>query len=178
MGELEARRLDRSIYLWSDDNLSSDFFWSRLSSAERKCIASFRHYGRVGCFKGFDEESFAFNSAAASDLFQRQFDLMGRYLETGIDIYAYVTFTSTRTKDLAGQVRRFIDRLQSVHRNLPLRTVPLEVQVFGPVVARLNNENRAALKNQWQAVEVWQSEVAERFPAELRARPITEVPLV
>jgi hypothetical protein len=45
--------------------------------------------GRVACFKGFDEASFTFNTKAAPELFDRQFDLMERYLHTGIDLYAY-----------------------------------------------------------------------------------------
>jgi hypothetical protein len=157
--------------------LSTDFFWRHLSAAERERIAQFRPYGRVCCFKGFDEESFAFNTAASATLFERQFSLMTRYLSTGIDLYAYVTLTSRSQNDLSGRVEHFMDRLQAVHINLPLRTVPLEVQIFTPVEKRMNAERREALKIQFEVVEIWKQQLKQRFSSELRSLPITEISL-
>ncbi|MEJ7639255.1 MAG: hypothetical protein WKF75_15090 [Singulisphaera sp.] len=82
MRALRARGLEGRVYLWSDDNLSNDYFWRHLSDAECELVSSFRGYGRVGCFKGFDPESFAFNTSAAPELFDRQFELMGRLIGT------------------------------------------------------------------------------------------------
>lgn len=177
MDDLQARGVEDSVYLWSDDNLSSDYFWRYLSDVEQERVAAFAKYGRVGCFKGIDEESFEFNTAAPPALFDRQFELMTRYLSTGIDMYGYVTLTVPGMWDLGGKVRRFLDRLQSIHTNLPLRTVPLLVQVFSPVVARLDEARRASLKHQWYAAEIWQTELSQRFSAKLLDKSITEVPL-
>ncbi|MCW3101515.1 MAG: hypothetical protein JWL77_7133, partial [Chthonomonadaceae bacterium] len=92
---LRRRGLHDRVYLWSDDNLSNDYFWTKLSADQRAQLDQARNYGKVCCFKGFDSTSFAFNTAARPELFDRQFELMRRLVyETNIDLYAYVTFTT------------------------------------------------------------------------------------
>lgn len=177
MDELDSRGLSRKVYLWSDDNLSIDYFWKYLSDAEREKIASYLNYGRVCCFKGFNEDSFSFNTLANHALFDRQFELMKRLLSTGIDLYGYITITSPEQTHISDDMRKFFDRIQSIDENLPLRIVPLEVQEFTPLVERLNEEKRAALKNQWIAVESWQKETEARFNSEQRNLNISDVVL-
>lgn len=177
MRELRDRGLDREVYIWSDDNLSTDYFWRHLSPADVELVASYRNYGRVACFKGFDRESFAFNTKAAADLFDRQFDLLGRFLDLGIDLYCYVTLTTPAAASIDVGVCRFLDRLQQLDGNLPLRVVPLEIRVFTPVKARLNVLTDTALKHQWIAVEVWQRELERRFGESVRTLPICDVSL-
>ena len=58
MSELKTRHLESEVYLWSDDNLSNDYFWRFLSEEERELVSTYRHYGKVCCFKGFNAESF------------------------------------------------------------------------------------------------------------------------
>ena len=71
--EIQSRNLDDTIYLWSDDNLSTDYFWRYLSDDDIELVCNERNYGRVCCFKGFDQESFTFNTLADESLFDRQF---------------------------------------------------------------------------------------------------------
>lgn len=175
--ELRRRSLDRDFYVWSDDNLSTDYFWKYLSSSEQELVATFPNYGRVGCFKGFDRESFTYNTNAEQAAFDRQFELMRRLVRTGMDVYAYVTFTTPGTSDLRTHLSDFVDRLQQIDANLPLRTIPLEVRVFSPVGARLTDIHRQALQNQWLALDAWQYELDRRFASGLRAEPIADVPL-
>lgn len=177
MRSLRERGLEGSVYLWSDDNLSNDYFWQHLGSADIDLIRSFRGYGRVGCFKGFDRESFGFNTAAEQDLFDRQFDLIGRLIGLGLDVYAYVTLTAPTGDGVADRVARFVDQLQGVAPLLPLRVVPLEVQVFTPVRARLSPVRREALAHQQPAVEAWTRELDRRFPSAVRDVPIVDVAL-
>ncbi len=165
------------MYLWSDDNLSNDYFWRHLRSEDIDLIRSFQGYGRVGCFKGFDRESFGFNTAAEPDLFDRQFDLIGRLIGLGLDVYAYVTLTAPSGDGVAGRVARFVDHLQGVAPQLPLRVVPLEVQVFTPVRARLSSVRRESLVHQHRAVEAWTRELERRFPVAVRNLPIVDVAL-
>ena len=136
MRELPKRNLDRKVYLWSDDNLSNDYFWRYLSPEDIKTVKTFRNYGKVCCFKGYDAASFAFNTAAEPELFERQLQLFGRYLSLGIDLYAYATFTSPSDRDVASKMSVFVDRLQEITPNLPLRVVPLEIREFAPVTRR------------------------------------------
>ena len=42
-------------------------------------------------------------------------------------------------------MRCFVDRLQRIDPNLPLRTIPLEVQAFSPVLPRLKRESVSKL---------------------------------
>jgi len=75
-----------------DDNLSNDYFWRFLTPARYRAHCTYPNYGRVGCFKGFNEESFVFNTMAAPSMFDRQFELMGRLVDLGMtfmlcDIY-------------------------------------------------------------------------------------------
>jgi uncharacterized Fe-S cluster-containing radical SAM superfamily protein len=100
MDEINARGLSEKIYLWSDDNLSNDYFWKFLEDSDRQKLSNYANYGRVCCFKGFNAESFTFNTCAKPELFERQFDLMRRLLTTGLDLYAYITLTTPSAQEI------------------------------------------------------------------------------
>lgn len=177
MRELRERGLEEKVYLWSDDNLSNDYFWTFLTDADRDLIAGYKMYGRVCCFKGFNAESFSFNTQAEPALYEGQFELMGRLLALGIDLYAYVTLTSPSDENIACDVSDFVDRLQAVDVNLPLRTIPLEIKVFTPVVNRMDDLKHKAIVNQYAAINAWTCELARRFSNADRARNIVDVPM-
>jgi len=177
MNELSSRGLSENTYLWSDDNLSNDYFWHFLTNKDRELISGYKNYGRVCCFKGFDADSFSFNTGAEPQLFERQFALMRDLVSTGIDLYAYVTITTPSITNLSDRMKLFIDRLQVLDHNLPLRTIPLEIQLFTPVIKRLDETKRHSLKNQWTAVEAWLKELESRFTSRERATNIAEVQL-
>lgn len=175
--EIRSRGLENEIYLWSDDNLSTDYFWSVLSDTDIDLISTAKNYGRVCCFKGFDEKSFSFNTLADGSLFLNQFNLIQRFVELGMDVYAYVTLTSPNTDRTAERVRAFVDRLQSINEKLPLRTVPLQIQLFSPVKSRTTEEHQQALAVQEVAIQAWNMEIEERYSLEERSLPITEISL-
>jgi uncharacterized Fe-S cluster-containing radical SAM superfamily protein len=177
MDALEELGLSDRTFLWSDDNLSNDFFWRFLSDRDIRRVAEYGHYGRVGCFKGFDETSFAFNTAAAPERFFDQFGLFERLARLGLDLYAYVTFTSPSVDGVDDAMARFADRLQGIDELLPLRTIPLEIRPFSPTRARMNDERELAIENQWRAVEAWIRQVEDRFPAAQRQARLTELPI-
>ena len=177
MAELKNRGLKHQVYLWSDDNLSNDYFWRFLSDTDIELIATYANYGRVCCFKGFNAESFAFNTRAEPALFDQQFELMRKLLTLGIDLYAYATFTAPSGVGIADDMRRFVDRLQMLDENLPLRTVPLQIQEFTPVKERLNHATSEALQNQQIAIETWLQELERRYSSEERACNIADIPL-
>jgi hypothetical protein len=178
MRELLARGLDKEVYLWSDDNLSTDYFWRYLTNADREFIRSYPRYGRVCCLKGFDPRSFSFNTNAAPADYEQQFVLLKRLIELGLDLYCYVTFTIDDSANLETKISSFVDRLQSLDENLPLRTIPLKIQVFGPTQTRLTPERNASLMNQCSAVEAWSNELERRYSPSSRAMNISDVPLV
>lgn len=175
MRELTARDLQKSVYLWSDDNLSNDYFWRFLTADDIRLIRSYPNYGKVCCFKGFNAESFSFNTKAEPELFGNQFDLFRRYLELGLDLYAYATFTSPEDDGIEGDMVQFVDRLQGLHPHLPLRVIPLEVRAFSPVQGRIQKEHQRAMEIQWQAIQCWKHELSRRYSPELRNQPIHAV---
>jgi uncharacterized Fe-S cluster-containing radical SAM superfamily protein len=177
MQELQSRNLDKSLYLWSDDNLSTDYFWRFLTNSDIDLIRGYRNYGKVCCFKGFDPTSFAFNTGAAPDLFDRQFELFGRYLGIGIDLYAYVTVTSPTNENIGHAMKIFVDRLQTLHTNLPLRTIPLEIKSFSPMQRRLQTSHEDAIRIQQEAIRFWNEEIQTRFSPTERQLSICEIPL-
>jgi uncharacterized Fe-S cluster-containing radical SAM superfamily protein len=174
--ELDEREV-RDVFVWSDDNLSNDYFWTCLTSSERDYIVGHSRYARAACFKGYDAESFAFTTNAAPELFARQFSLFARLLATGMNLFAYATFTGPDASGMQARMRQFTDQLQDIAENLPLRVVPLHIDVWGPVGPRLNDARRQSLLVQQHAIQAWTSEIAARFsPADI-ARPITQVQL-
>jgi uncharacterized Fe-S cluster-containing radical SAM superfamily protein len=164
-------------YVWSDDNLSNDYFWTHLTPRQRQYIAAHPRYGRVACFKGFDPGSFAFNTRAAPELFDRQFMLFRRLAETGMDIYGYATFTAPTPDGIAPKMSGFVDRLQQISEKLPLRVIPLEIEVWGPVGPRMRGRHDMSLAIQQEAIRAWAAELASRFTVAELALPVTAVPL-
>ena len=177
MGQLKQRGLERQVYLWSDDNLSNDYFWQFLSQKDIGLIREYRNYGKVCCFKGFNAESFAFNTGADEGGLERQFSLFQRYLDLKIDLYAYATFTTPKEDKIQSDMSLFIDRLQSISHYLPLRVIPLEIMVFSPVVSRIKHGHSRAMDLQWQALSFWQEELSKRFSNAELTIPVYDVVL-
>jgi hypothetical protein len=132
-------------------------------------------YSRVCCFKGFDTNSFIFNTSAEPERFDNQFSFMARLLTLGIDLYAYVTFTTPATEGISEAMARFVERLQELDEYLPLRTVPLQILPFTPVTRRLKPATEVALVNQYRVLDAWKAEIERRFTGEIRALPITDI---
>jgi hypothetical protein len=171
---LDRNLLDK-VYLWTDDNLSNDYLWRFLNSAQISELARSANYGRVGCFKGFDASSFTFNTKAAPELFQQQFQLMKRLIDSGFDVYGYATFTSPTDSNLRRLMSNFVDLMQEqVHPLFPLRTVPLRITKFTPTRGRMNSSEERAIEIQMAAAAAWSEELDARFPGDIRSRPITE----
>jgi len=132
-------------------------------------------YARVCCFKAIDELSFSLNTKASPELFEKQFELCKSLLELGIDIYFYITLTSPSTTDFEKAIPVFLDKVQAIHPNLPLRIVPLEIQEFTPVKPRMNETTNDLIVGQYKAMDVWKSELQRRFSSDLLTTPITEI---
>jgi hypothetical protein len=173
--ELARRDLTGKVYLWSDDNLSNDYFWRYLTDDQRAVIRNYRNYGRVACFKGIDRESFAFDTAADPALYDAQFDLFRGFVAFGLDMYAYTTFTTPNMDRARAVLSDFVDRLRRIHPLLPLRTVPLEVSVFTPVQSRIDSRCEAAMANQYTIASYWQEELPRRYSASELSTNICDV---
>jgi len=175
---LERRGLDKEVFLWSDDNLSADYYRRCLTQSQRAYLARYTSYSRVGCFKGYDEKSFSFNTSTSPELFTAQFAVFSGLLNEGLDLYAYVTFTAPPHKGLTASIARFVDRLQTIHPHLPLRTVPLKIEPFTPNMRNLTDEKQEALFFQHEVHHAWTDELACRFALSEREKAICDVPMV
>lgn len=173
----KIEKLDRNdLYIWSDDNLSNYFYWKYLSPYQRDFISSFYNQGRVGCFKGFDDESFSFNTNAKAQYFNNQFDIFSKLLGEKLDLYAYIVLTSISTNELGKRMKVFVDRLQNIHHNLPLRTIPLEIVLYAPSRNRISNlNNYEAIENQHIVHACWLEELDKRFNADERQTQISQI---
>jgi uncharacterized Fe-S cluster-containing radical SAM superfamily protein len=179
MKALDAAGLASSTYLWTDDNLSTTYLFDHLTQNELNTLQAYRNYGRVCCFKGYDARSFAFNTRAAEADFARQFEIMRRLLDLDLDLYGYVTLTSPHDTGVSRAVAEFVDRLQALDPNLPLRVVPLQIRLYTPVNARMADraDRERSLAVQEEAIAAWNNELARRFAPEVRALPISSLPL-
>jgi uncharacterized Fe-S cluster-containing radical SAM superfamily protein len=177
MRALTDAGLDKTTYLWTDDNLSTRYLFDKVERADQELMRRFPNYGRVCCFKGFDANSFSFNTRAEESAFDEQFEIMRRLLEWGLDIYGYVTFTAPNDVGLTDAMPRFVDRLQALDPNLPLRVVPLEIREFTPVGPRMDSVRKLSLEVQRKAIAAWTLELERRFDTSLRALDVARVPL-
>jgi len=175
MEALIDKGMQDKVFLWSDDNLSNEYFWTFLTSKQIDLISGYKMYSRVCCFKGIDEHSFSLNTKAEPEFFNKQFDLIKRFIDLGIDLYAYITLTASTATDFESVVPRLLDKMQIINERLPLRTVPLEIFEFSPVKNRMKDEFHDAMKGQYIANEIWQKELERRFSATERAAAITEI---
>lgn len=181
MEALIERGLEKEIYLWSDDNLSNDYFWKYLDKSQIDLIQNYEMYGRVCCFKGIDEVSFGINTMADGSFFEQQFHLVERLMSLNIDLYFYITLTAPTITNFDSSVPRFLDRIQEINENLPLRIVPLEILEFTPVTSRINgglfkkDKTEDLIIGQYEAMRIWKNELDKRFSQEQRNLPITEI---
>jgi uncharacterized Fe-S cluster-containing radical SAM superfamily protein len=156
MDAIEERGVGSNVYLWSDDNLSSDRLLRRENrQILERMIAHGRGYGKVCCLKGFDEASFAFNTGATELGFREQLRILRGYADTDLDLYLYVTLTSPPRADAADLVRRLVDVLGGIRLDLPSRTVPLFIAEFSVMKPRINSVTAKALAFQWDLMVAW-----------------------
>lgn len=178
MRELENRGLRGSVFVWIDDNLSGRFMRQFLSKSDIAYMANFPNHSRVGCFKGFDEQSFAFNTKSAPSGFHRQFTVMEGLIADGFDMYAYATFTSPDSSGVDSAVSAFVDRLQKIHRNMPLRTIPLEIRPYSAARSRDTGDMNHVLEQQYLAAVAWERELTARFTTAELAIPYEDITIL
>jgi uncharacterized Fe-S cluster-containing radical SAM superfamily protein len=180
MRALDRANLSDTTYLWSDDNLSTDYVFTKLADIDLRMLRSYRNYGRVCCIKGFDAASFAFNTTADPTGYDYQFKILRQYMTLGIDIYGYVTLSGNDLSSVDTGVSNLIDRLCSIHEAFPLRVVPLKIGNYTPTASRNKAGNeRFSLADavQSSAIDRWNLEMERRYSAVDRALNVADVKL-
>jgi uncharacterized Fe-S cluster-containing radical SAM superfamily protein len=162
MDAIQSRNLSQSVYLWSDDNLSSDLMMSAEQRPLLHRIERYAGYGRVCCLKGVDASSFAFTTGASEYEFELQLETLKSYLATSIDLYGYVTLAYPPSSDDRDRICRLMDRLQEMRADFIGRLVPLRIEKFSTMIGRLDDKRNRALRHQDELVEIWVEELASR----------------
>jgi len=176
LNEVERVGLTGQVLVWQETNLSTRLLWEVLDRSDISYMAAFPGHSRVGCFKGFDEVSFAFNTRANPRNFVEQFEIFRNLVGAGFEMYAYATLTGPAGHCSRPRVASFLDRLQRVHPLLPLRTIPLRVVPFAATKARLGGVSMsAALHEQNRAGDYWDEELERRFSRDELQMPYEDV---
>lgn len=103
---LEKLKLS-DVYLWSDDVLTTDYLFTKLSQQQIDYMSNYSKYGKVACFKGIDDESFLFNTCSNVSLFREQLIMAKRYIDIGFDIYFYVVLTVPDITNISSKISYF-----------------------------------------------------------------------
>jgi len=176
MEALIRRKLDNHCYLWLDDNLTTYYAWKYLTDDDFEVMRNFKNFGRVGCFKGFSPESFHENTRAHPEIFKRQIDIMSKWVNSGLDMYGYITLTTSSLDNFEQSLKNFMDEVQDkIHPDFLLRIVPLKIALYTPVEGRIDKKTSDAISNQNVVLSAWNDELAKRYSREDRERPIYSI---
>ena len=175
MESLKEYGINHNVLLWSDDNLSTDFFWRFLTDKQIEFYSTYKNYSKVCCFKGIDENSYLLNTNSKHTSLSSQFQLFNAYLTLGIDLYGYITLTSPSNTDFHITISKLFDKFQSIHENLPLRIIPLKIELYNPVKVRFKHIYQDLLYGQELAMEQWLKQISNRFSSTMTNTPITEI---
>ena len=115
------------------------------------------------------------NTQAEPSHFNKQFGLFERFHQLGLDLYGYITLTAGLDTNFKKVIPQFLDNIQKIHENLPLRIVPLEIFKFKPMMERMTSIEEELLLGQQEAIKVWTDELKIRFDQTLLDAEITEI---
>lgn len=177
MSGLEKYGLAEKIYLWSDDVLTTDFLFTKLSEAQVQYMSKYQRYGKVACFKGIDDESFCYNTCVTVSEHQKQLTMAKKYIDLGFDIYFYVILTMPNMKNINNKISTFIDKLQGIAYYLPLRVVPIKIMKFANNMHRFNAMREVSIFNQFEVLALWKEEIAKRYTSCEIESDISSLPL-
>ncbi len=129
----ELKKLkERQRYLWIDTNLlgkNYDNVAKTLSDLEIP-------FGICGCFKGFDKETFRFNTNAPKDLFDKQFinarTILNNLYNNG-ELFFYVPeiLENINETEIEKKIINFYEQITSkVHELAPLRVTVLKIKSY------------------------------------------------
>ena len=174
MKELEKRNLSNKIFLWSDDVLSTDYLFN-MDIKKIKYMINYKNYAKVCCLKGFDDESYKFNTLLNKEGFNNQLIRLQKYIELGFDVYCYVIFTCENTKNAESKIEEFIYKLQRISYYLPLRVIPIKIEKFSAVLPRLDKIRDESINNQYKIVNIWNKKISEIYTKEKISKNISEL---
>lgn len=142
-------------------------------------MRAYPNCGRVACLKGYDPESFHFNTRAPQAHFDRQLDVLRLLVGSGLDVYLYLVLTCADVRNVSDKMEMLIERLRLISPNLPLRVSPQKIALHSPVVARKRwpEEAVAIVDNQYRALEAWRRCLSRHYSSDDLRVPCYDVPI-
>lgn len=174
---LSSRPECSRVNVRSEDNLTGRLLSEALPSDSLKELIETEFYTRIGCFKGFDEDSFKFNTRSEGRGYERQFVCARDIIDLGIPFFAYATFTGLDLTNIEQKMALFVDNLQRVHHNLPLRVVPLKVTPAAAWSGRELTDHALAESVERAAVDAWVEQICSRYTEAERRVPLSAIAL-
>ena len=174
---IEKLNLKNDIYLWSDDVLTTDYLFTKLTPDQIDYMAQYRQYGKVACFKGIDDESYCFNTNSQYSLLDEQIKNAKAYIDKGFDIYFYVVLTLEDLHCVNRRISDFINKLQKISYYLPLRVVPIKIKRFATNEHRLSLIRENAIDTQQEVLAAWQEEISKRYNSHEISKDISLISL-
>ncbi len=157
----EALNMEKTHFIWTDDNLSTDLFFKTITSDQMDYMIKRPGYARVGCLKGFDASSAAFNTRTNLNFFNEQMRRLKQLTQLGFNQYAYVTLTTPDVDKIDLRIGKFFDRIQKeISEDFPLKMVPLEIYKYA---VNSNRYKDLAAQNQYTVLKSWIKEMNCRF---------------
>lgn len=175
MRELERRGLSDETYLWSDDVLTTDFLYEKLSKEQLDYMVNYKNYGKICCLKGFDDDTIKQNACIYGTSFFKQIDRLKKYVDYGFDVYSYIVLTTEDMNNAEEKICKCMDKLQEISYYMPLRMVPLRIEKFPTIVHRLNNKREQTINNQFEVLKLWNEQLHKRFTKEEINTKISEL---
>lgn len=158
---LEKLKLS-DVYLWSDNVLTTDYLFTKLSQQQIDYMSNYSKYGKVACLKVLMMSLF-FNTCSNVSLFREQFIMAKRYIDIGFDIYFYVVLTVPDITNISSKISYFFDCLQRIAHYLPLRVIPIKIKEFATNNHRISPSRKKSITNQFKVLNVWNEELSKRY---------------
>ncbi len=175
----EMEKIEES-YLWIDTNLSTTKYLEKLES-DLKDIMQRKNVGVVGCFKGVSKEDFSKITGADSQFYENQFETAKLLLDWKTDFYVYLP-ALIYENNIERKTKSFIERLQELNKNLPLRAEVLIIKEYPGAVRNIQikaKEGRSMPKiDQRIFFDLWYNKLLQQYyPKELLEKFCCEISL-
>lgn len=166
--ELKKRNLDKEIYFWIDTNLSTRKILEEFESELREMFKE-KNVGIVGCFKGTCGEDFEILTGRTQKFYKKQFECTEFLMDLKADLYLYLPALvyGKDLKEVREKLEFFIENLEKINKNLPLRTEMLVIIDYPQAI-----ENRLRCEkigrpwpkiNQKDVFEIWYKLMDEKY---------------
>lgn len=164
MKSLEKCNLKGIVSLWVDDNLGTDYLFTKISKKDREYMASFPKHVRLCCIKGYDDDSIIFNVRNKNASLKMQLKRLEQLIQEGFEVIVYLTFVGPKGNISKEKIETLFYMLYNINPHLPLRCIPIIIKEF---TAQQENCSldfyRSALDEQFIGFEYWEEIMIEHY---------------